>query len=295
MTEEFMMPQQNAREAFTTLISGDDSAIDLVQGALLIAMEEYPGLDPNQCLEQLNTLTNQVRHSLQSEDADSLQPGYPAEKEIRTLRAMNTVLFEQEAFRGNRSEYYDPQNSFLNRVLERRLGIPLTLSLIYIEIGTRLGLHIEGIGMPFHFFVRCDLSKTYIYIDPFEKGKFLSEQACRQRIAQIFKDGNHFDPQWLQPIRHKQFLLRMLANLKDIYIHKADFQRALSVCDRILLLNPTIPAELRDRGIVSFHLKHYSRAMRDLNVYIEMAPDANDLAEIRQQIRIIRQLIAMMN
>lgn len=295
MSEEFMAARQRARQAFTTLATEDNASIDLARVALLIAAEEYPTLNIEQYLERLEELAAQVRLRLELDEAK--MPGAPttASECFDVLHAMNSVLFEQERFRGNRVDYYNPQNSFLNRVLERRLGIPLTLSLVYMEVGKRLGLHLAGIGMPFHFIVRCALQESSIYIDPYEKGKFLSEQDCRQRLAQVFKNQEDFDSHWLEPLSSKQFLVRMLANLKHIYIHKKDFQRALMACDRILLLNPTHAVELRDRGVVHFHLKHYSRAIHDLGTYIELAPQADDLEEVRQQIKIIRQLIAMMN
>lgn len=294
MSEEFMAARQRARQAFTSLITGDEAGLDLARAALLIAAEEYPGLDIDQYLGRLTELAGQVRLRLESVPATSFQG--TRHECMETLRALNAVLFEQEHFRGSRVDYYNPQNSFLNRVLERRLGIPLTLSLVYIEVGKRLGLTLTGVGMPFHFIVRCTLpDQTFLYIDAYEKGKFLSAQDCRRRLVQIFKNPDDLDAHWLEPLSPKQLLVRLLTNLKHIYLHKNDYQRALTVCDRILLLNPQHPSELRDRGVVSFHLKRYSRALRDLNAYVELAPLADDLQEVKQQIQIIRQLISMLN
>lgn len=295
MSEEFMAARQRARQAFTTLIMEENASLDLARAALLVAAEEYPTLNIELYLERLEELAARVRLHLEQSEAHISGTPSTASECFDVLHAMNSVLFEQERFRGNRVDYYNPQNSFLNRVLERRLGIPLTLSLIYMEVGKRLGLQLEGIGMPFHFIVRCALQESPIYIDPYERGKFLSEQDCRQRLAQVFKNEEDLDPHWLEPLSSRQLLVRMLANLKHIYLHKKDFQRALMACDRILLLDPTHAVELRDRGVVHFHLKHYSRAIHDLGTYIELAPQADDLEEVRQQIKVIRQLIAMMN
>lgn len=296
MSEEFMAARQRVRQAFIALITEDDASIDLARAALLVAAEEYPALDIDLYLARLAEIAERVRLRLKSQGQAFSDPPTTLDEYLVVLQAMNAILFEQERFRGNRIDYYNPQNSFLNRVLERRLGIPLTLSLIYMEVGKRLGLRIEGIGMPFHFMVRCSLAgHAPLYIDPYEKGKFLSEQECRQRLALIFKDEKDFDPGWLEPLSSRQFLIRMLTNLKHIYLHKSDFQRALMASDRILLLNPTLALELRDRGMVHFHLKRYSRAIHDLGTYIELAPQADDVAEIRRQIKMIRQLIAMMN
>lgn len=295
MSEEFKAERQRIRQELTNLILGNEARIDLARAALLIAAEEYPHLDLQQHLTRLEELAEQVRTRMMTLDMQPANPPMTINECFDVLHAMNSVLFEQERFRGNRIDYYNPQNSFLNRVLERRLGIPLTLSLVYIEVGKRLGLHIAGVGMPFHFIVRCDFQHASIYIDPYEKGKFLSEQDCRDRLAQIFKKQEDFDPSWLEPLTSKQLLLRMLTNLKNLYRHKEDFTRALMACDRILLISPVLPVELRDRGMIHFHLKHYSRATHDLEKYIELAPQADDVEEIRQQIKVIRQLIAMMN
>lgn len=295
MSEEFMAARQRARQAFTNLIAGNEASLDLGRASLLIAAEEYPGLDIEHYLERLDTLATQVRHYLADVPKQALGTSI-GDACMETLRALNVVLFEQEHFRGSRADYYNPQNSFLNRVLERRLGIPLSLSLVYIEVGKRLGLTLAGIGMPFHFIVRCTLpGEAFVYIDPYEKGKFLSAQDCRRRLVQVFKDPADLDAHWLEPLSPKQFLVRMLTNLKQIYLHKNDYQRTLTVSDRILLLNPQHPNELRDHGLVAFHLKYYSRALRDLTAYVELAPQAEDLQEVRRQINIIRQIIAMMN
>ncbi len=288
-----MQARQRVRRAFTNLIGQEDASIDLARAALLIAAEEYPELDIAFYLDQLEILAQRVRLSLERDGRSG--GGSLASQQMEILQALNSVLFEQEHFRGNRAHYNDPQNSFLNRVLERRLGIPLTLSLLYMEIGKRLGLQIEGIGMPFHFIVRCTVARTTIYIDPYEKGKFLTEEDCRLRLARVFKNTEHLDPHWLEPLSHKQLLIRMLTNLKHIYIQQGDFQRALTACDRILLLDPMLPIERRDRGVIHFQLKYYARALRDLTAYLELSPQADDVHEVKQQIKVIRQMIAMMN
>ena len=290
-----MAARQRARLAFTALITADEADLDLGRAAFLIAAEEYPALDIDESLSRLDALANQVRFLLDSDEQQELQRPTTSNQGFNLLHALNRVLFEQEHFRGNRIDYYNPQNSFLNRVLERRLGIPLTLSLLYMEVGKRLGLGIEGIGMPFHFIVRCTFAETTIYVDPYEKGKFLTEEDCRKRLTQIFKHQEDVDPHWLEPLPAKQLLHRMLSNLKNIYLHKNDFQRALAVCDRILLLMPDLPLERRDRGVIHFHLKFYARALRDLHAYLELEPTAEDKQEVQQQIKLIRQTLAMLN
>lgn len=295
MSEDFRAARQRVRQEFTRLVLRDEAEIDLARSALLIAAEEYPNLDFALHLDRLDELAEQVRARMARLEMQPTSQPVTVNECFDVLHAMNGILFEQERFRGNRIDYYNPQNSFLNRVLERRLGIPLTLSLVYIEVGKRLGLRIAGVGMPFHFIVRCDFQNASIYIDPYEKGKFLSEQDCRDRLSQIFKNRADFDPSWLEPLSSRQLLTRMLINLKNIYIHKGDFARALMACDRILLLTPIEPLELRERGVVHFHLKQYSRAIHDLSKYLELVPSTEDAGEVRQQIKVIRQLMAMMN
>ena len=177
MSEEFMAARQRARQAFTNLIAGDEASIDLARAALLIAAEEYPSLDIDQYLTRLDTLAAEVRRHLADASEHAVDTPMSEHVCIEMLRALNVVLFEQERFRGSRTDYYNPQNSFLNRVLERRLGIPLSLSLVYIEVGKRLGLALAGVGMPFHFIVCCKMPEgTSLYIDPYEKGKFLRDR-----------------------------------------------------------------------------------------------------------------------
>ena len=292
-------PQQRARKAFIDLVAGEDASINLARAALLFALEEYPQLDIECYLKQLDLLAARVRKVLGLDELE-LESGtltqLPNDIDLlKVIDAMNLVLFEQEHFQGNQDDYYNPSNSFLNDVLENHRGIPITLSLLYMEVGRRIGLQLEGIGLPFHFVVRCRLPNEDIYIDPFEKGRLLSDKDCRERINRLFRHKVHFDPHWLEPVSQRQILVRMLANLKNIYINQEDYVRALSICDRILLLVPNAPLERRDRGIVHFHLKHYARALQDLTAYVEHAPKDEDTSDVRQQIKAIRQMIALMN
>jgi len=290
-------PQHRARRAFENLIAGEDSAIDLARAALLIAAEEYPDLDIAHYMAQLDLLAERVFEVAGLAETDFRASGQfpPNIDPLNMLHAINKVLFEQEGFHGNHVDYYNPSNSFLNEVLERHEGIPITLSLIYMEVGRRAGLQIVGIGLPFHFVVRCNLPHGNIYIDPFEGGRLLNEQDCRERINRLFRGKLPFNILWLEPVSNRQLLTRMLANLKNIYIQKGDFLRALAACDRIVLLAPDTALERKDRGIVHLHLKRYSRAIRDFSAYLELAPHAEDAEDVRRQIKTIRQTIAMLN
>jgi regulator of sirC expression with transglutaminase-like and TPR domain len=297
MTEAFPndTPQQRAFKAFEGLATGEDATIDLSLAALLIANLEYPDLDIAHYMAQLDALAERVRVLLDLPAGHTLQE-LPLQLDLHAvIEAMNTVLFEQEYFHGNTEDYYNPSNSYLNDVLEGHTGIPIALSLLYMEVGKRLGVWFDGIGLPFHFVVGCRLQGGRCYIDPFEGGRIMSEQECRMRVRQMIGEKGKIHAQWFAPISRKHLLVRMLNNLKHIYLHSEEFARALRMCDCILLLIPRSPTERRDRGIIYLHLKQYGRALRDLTAYTQLAPRAEDHDEIQRQVKIIRQTLAMMN
>ena len=292
MGEEFS--QDIHYRAFGELIAEEDTTIDVAKAALLIATIEYPELNAEHSLATLDALAYRVRAMLHVSEADTqhtqtLEP-------LTVIDAMNKVLFEEEGFRGNESDYYNPDNSFLNKVLQNHVGIPISLSLLYIEIGKRVGLPIEGIGLPFHFIVRCTLPTEILYIDPFEGGLLLSEQDCRERIRR-FSHGkmNRLPRYFFEPVKPKQLLVRMLGNLKGIYLQNEDYTKCLMVSNYILLLIPDAAREIRDRGIIHLQLKHYAKALHDLKAYLKLEPHAEDRHEIQGHIKTIQQTIAMMN
>ena len=300
MTESFPndTSQQRAFRAFEALVSGGDASLDLSLAALLIACTEYPDLDIIHYLAQIDALALRVRTLLNLPPAlaSANSPQTPIEEHpLDVIAAMNEVLFQQEHFHGNTEDYYNPANSFLNDVLERRTGLPITLSLLYMEVGKRVGVRFDGIGLPFHFVVGCLLPDGRIYIDPYETGQIYSAQECRERVRRMLNGEGKIYAQWFEPVSHRQLLVRMLNNLKHIYLTTEDYQRALPICDYIVLLLPRSPLERRDRGAIHFQLKHYTRALHDLTAYAELAPHASDVDEIRQQIKTLRQIIAMMN
>jgi regulator of sirC expression with transglutaminase-like and TPR domain len=288
--------QQRTYRAFETLIANKDAAIDLLQGALLIASTAYPELDTSHSLAQLDALACRVRAMLALPDPHT-SPELPAEIDhMDVLHAMNQVLFEEEHFHGNRTDYFNPDNSFFNRMLEERTGIPITLSLLYIEVGKRVGIEIEGVALPYQFVVSCRLpTDEIIYIDPYEQGLQLSMEECKQRIRRMSHGRVQINQHWFRAVSHRHFLLRMLNNLKHIYLEQDDYARALIICDLILLLVPQHSHEWRDRGTLHLQLKHYARAKHDLMMYLELAPNAEDRDEILKHIETVREMIAKMN
>ncbi len=297
MTERFPdeTTQQRTYRAFETLAVGNDASIDLAQAALLIASIEYPDLDTTHYLNQLDSLARRVRMVLKLSEEVTFEPLDP----LSTLHAINQVLFIEEHFHGNQADYMNPENSFLNCVLDKHTGIPITLSLLYMEVAHRAGLQIDGIGLPYHFMVRCSLPDHLIYIDPFEEGIFLSEQECRERIrsmtGQNIESKNKLHAHWFRPVSSKQLLYRMLNNLKQIYLRNDDYARGLTISNLMVILMPRLATERRDRGLIHLQLKHYARALHDLMAYLELAPKAKDRYEILNQAKSIRQIMSMLN
>jgi regulator of sirC expression with transglutaminase-like and TPR domain len=287
--------QQRTYRAFETLAAGNDASIDLAQAALLIASIEYPDLDMTCYLNQLDALARRVRMLLELPEEE-----LPAQPDpLPTLHAINHVLFTEEHFHGNQTDYMNPENSFFNCVLEQHTGIPITLSLLYIEVARRVGLQIDGIGLPYHFMVRCRVPEHLIYIDPFEEGIFLSEEECRERIRAMTghstEGKSKLHAHWFTPVSARQFLYRMLNNLKQIYLHSDDYTRVLTISNLMVILMPRIASERKDRGLIHLELKHYARAMHDLMAYLELAPKAKDRYEILNQVKSIRQIMSMLN
>jgi len=265
-----------AREQFARLASGPEDRIDLAEAALLIAAEEYPGLDVAEYLGHLDRLADEARGVCAGASTD----------EERVSR-LNHFLFVTQRFAGNQKQYYDRRNSFLNEVLDRRKGIPITLSLIYMEVARRLGFTVYGVSFPGHFLAKY-VGDTEIVIDAFI-GQTLTEDDCRQRLRAMLGPKASFGPASLRPARPKEILTRMLRNLKQIDIEKRELERALLHCERILMLNPNEPTELRDRGFVYQQLECFGPALTDLTRFLTLAPDDETADTVRESIIALRR------
>jgi len=257
------------RARFEEIATLPDDAIDLAEAALQVAAEEYPALDITACLARLDALAAQAEPALDAA-AD------PVERVAELVR-----FLAEQGFRGNTEDYYDPRNSFLNEVLERRVGIPITLSLVYLAVGRRLGLPLHGVSFPGHFLVRCDVPDGLVVVDAFEHS-LLDRDACQRRL-----DAALPVPAALEPAVHlraasaREILARLLGNLKRIYADRGDLERTLGCCDRILLLAPDEPNELRDRALVYEALALYSAAVADLDRLLERAPGHPEAPALR--------------
>jgi len=252
--------------------------IDLAKAALHIAQQEYPQLDPASYLHTLDTMADKVRDRLPERK-------YP----LQVIRTINEYLFDDLGFTGNTADYYNPCNSFLNDVLDRRTGIPIALSLVYLEIAKRLEFPMAGIGMPGHFLIRPVFEDAGIFVDPFHRGEILFPQDCEDRLEQIYNRRLKMSPSLSEPVSPKRFLARMLNNLKLIYLKREDIPKALGVVEAILLLSPESPQERRDRGLLYFHLDRIGDACRDLEMYLMQVPLAEDASAIRKLLEELSQ------
>jgi len=258
------------RLRFERLFERPETEIPLDLAALIVAQEEHPDLDCQSYLERLEALAEVVRSQLA-----------PHPDVSESVDAINHVLYDVEGFRGNQTEYYDPRNSFLNVVLDRKLGIPITLSIVYLSLCKRLGIGAWGIGLPGHFVVAIGESDRLI-VDPFDRGKRLTIADCAARVQQIYGDKITLQADMLAPLTKRMIISRLLTNLKAIYVNQADSVRALAATERLLILNPFSQRELRDRGVLGRQVKFYAQSESDLQRYLEMAAAGPDLDEIRR-------------
>jgi regulator of sirC expression with transglutaminase-like and TPR domain len=267
-------------EAFAALVGPQvgDEDIDLVRAALTIALTEYPDLDIESYVARVDELGHMAEARI-SEVGDAAQ----------TIAALNRTLFDEAGLRGNREEYYDPRNSFLNAVLDRGLGIPITLALIYIEVGRRLGFPLFGVGMPGHFLLKhYDIDGRETLVDCFSGGDILSPEDCQRRLDEIYSGQMTLRPEFLFAVSRRQMLTRILNNLKTIHLSTRNFRKALPLVDLVLVIYPRSPEDVKQRALLRYSLDQMSGAAEDLEQYLKMSPDASDADEIRQTALSIR-------
>jgi regulator of sirC expression with transglutaminase-like and TPR domain len=269
---------------FRQAVDRTEADIDLGKAALTIATSDYPDLDINAYLSRIDGLATAVAARLGAE-ADA----------YRSIAALNFVLFEQQAFRGNREHYFDPRNSFLNEVLDRKTGIPISLSILYIEVAHRIGLSLQGVGFPGHFLVKYPGDNEEIVVDPFNRGEILSQQNLETMLYRLYGGKIVFEPHLLETISKKQILRRMLNNLKIIYLRQNDLIKGLSIVDRLMVLDPGAGEDLRDRGLIYLQLECFKQALEDLESYLRLAPHAEDAPAIRQQVTVLTRQVAQIH
>jgi regulator of sirC expression with transglutaminase-like and TPR domain len=279
-------------ERFAREVRREDRDIDLAQACLLIAQDPYPALDVGRYMDEIERM------------ARRLSAGLPQGRDLEErIVALNEFLFGELGFHGNARDYYDPRNSYLNDVLERRTGIPITLSVLYMELGRRLGLAVEGVSFPGHFLVRVQLRGGTMVLDPFLGGAPQSEAELRARLKRVIPEGVADDvpvaelplDQFLEPASKRQILMRLLRNLKAIYRDTDKPELLLQVLNRMLVVTPDAATELRDRGQVYQRLECWQPALKDLTEYLEREPDASDVYDVRVRMMELRALCARMS
>lgn len=264
------LPAPTPRSRFATLVAEGGDDIDLAAAALLVAAEEYPQLTVEPYLRRLDLLAERALDRLAEETAPLI-----------VLQEVGRVLFQEEKFKGNSPAYYDPRNSFLNDVLDRRLGIPLTLSIVYLEVGWRLGLPLEGVNFPGHFLVRYRGDAVRVLIDPFMSGELRFEDQAQELLDRVYGGAVRLRPGYLRPASKRDMLVRLLANLKGIYLNSRDHERALAAIERLILVRPPAFEEVRDRGMLLARIGRTEEARIDLVEYLDAMPDAPDATRIR--------------
>jgi regulator of sirC expression with transglutaminase-like and TPR domain len=269
---------------FSRLTHGLTEQVDLAAVALEIARDEYPAIEIAAWLDRLDVMGQQVRRRVTTgEDPEVL------------IQRLNQFMFVEQGFRGNTEEYYDPRNSFLNEVLDRKLGIPITLSLIYLAVANRAGLTLKGVGMPAHFIVMFHGPQREIFIDPFHGGAILTRESCELRVSQVLGVPVTLDQEQLEPSPSDQIVLRLLGNLKVIYARQGDHPRALRVQERIWALDRSDASERRDLGVLYLHNDRPAAAIEHLKAYCRMRPDADDLETVRTLLKAAAKLQVSMN
>ncbi len=273
---------------------------DLARAALLIARLEYPRLDPAPYLARLDQMGHDVRRRLAE------RPGALPDQ----FDTLSRYLYEDQGFHGNREHYEDPRNSCLNQVLDRRCGIPVTLAIVFLEIAKRAGVPAVGVGFPGHFLIRersepAASARLPLVIDPFDRGRALSERDCRALLRQSLGDAAEFDLKLLAPITPRQILLRVLGNLKRMYVQLRSFPQARDVTELLLALNPSGVSDLRDRGLLAYHMQDFSGALRDLEAYLRVTSRTGSEAgraerqaeheQIWEHIKTLRRRVASLN
>ena len=251
--------------------------MNLARAALLVAMEEYPQLPVDLYLARIDQIAEEVKDRLDCESAP-----------LVVLNEVIETLYVRRSLRGNRAAYYDPRNSFLNDVLDRGLGIPLTLGMVLLEVGWRLALPLEGVKFPGHFLVRYRGDEVELLIDPFDAGKIRFGDQAQEILDQVYGGVVRLQDDFLRTASKREMLARMLTNLKSLYVKVGDHARALAAVERLLMISPTAPSESRTRGVLLARMGRREEAAEQLAAYLRVRPTASDAGRVRKMLRDLR-------
>lgn len=267
MTDDLVLPE------WTSLARLDDESVPLLGTALLIASDEYPALDTSACAAVLSSHAEDIRAEIDGIEHCAMK-----------MQAINRQLFEVLGYAGDHDAYYDPRNSYINQVFDRRLGNPISLAMVQMAVARRLGVPLDGVSFPGHFLVRLPVDDGVLVMDPFNRGRPLDVDELRQRMRPHLGDNVPDDDalsQILHPASHRAILMRVLRNLHGVYHEAGDWARATRCADRLLSLSPHDADALRDRGLGYLRLGHVSGARADLSRFLQQNPGSDDTAQVR--------------
>ena len=275
---------ENIRDDFVRAVRRPEPTLDLARAALLVAAESDPRVDVDGQLHTLDSWAAQLRARLE-----------PDWNNLQKLARLRNFVFEELGFRGDSKDYFSPSNSLLHEVMERRLGVPLTLSIIFMELGWRIGIPFEGVGFPGHFLIRLTGEPRDLVLDPFNHARTMHEEDCRQLLNEVTGGRLEFDGRMLASVTKRDIITRLLLNLKGAYLRAHDDESALAAVERLLLIHPEDMDEARDRGLLLFRLRRYGPALDSLSAYLAARPEAPDRDSISQHVTTLRHLVASLN
>jgi regulator of sirC expression with transglutaminase-like and TPR domain len=279
-----MQAPEGIRADFVRLMSRSEADLDLAHAALLVAAESHPDLDVQGELQRIEAWADELKQHLE-----------PSFNNLQKLARLRRFAFEQLGLRGDANDYYSPSNSLLHEVMSRRRGIPLTLSILFLELGWRIGMPIEGVGFPGHFLVRLAGEEQDVILDPYRRGVQVHEEDRRRMLEEITGGRLPYDDAMMASVGKRDMIVRLLRNLKAAYLREQDDARALLAVEKLLVVLPEDPEETRDRGLLRYRLHRYGPAAEDLARYLERRPAAADRARIEEHLANLRRMIASLN
>lgn len=262
-----------------------ETKIDLIRASLNISQYiKYPDLDIESYIERLSSMTDDIRSRLSSA-ADCYE----------TVSTINNYLYDDMGFEGNKDDYYDPRNSFINYVIDTGRGIPISMSIIYSYIANELGVETRGVCFPGHFIIRTVNEEGEFIIDPYNRGKILTRDDCQSILDNLFGGRISLEERFLDFADNHHILKRVINNLKNIYVSCKDYENALKTVNLLLLLDPEDTDQLRDRALICINLECYSQSLEDLeNYFTRISPDVQD-EELRSYIPVLKNIVANLN
>lgn len=276
--------QNNNRERFVRELAKSEADLDLAHAALLMSRRLTQNFNTTLYLTLLDDIARPLRRIVET-----------ARHDVDIVNHLNTYLFQELKFVGNTQQYYHPHNSFLNKVLDLRTGIPISLSLVYLELGWRLNLPVWGVGLPGHFMVAYGSHKMPIYIDVFNGGNLLTEDECIALTRATNISRTAFRAAYLKPVTKRAMLFRMLLNLKQIYVGNEDWEAAYRTVDMMLVVRPKEIGELRDRGLIAYRLNYLQSAIFDIQRYLFLAPHVPEEEWLNQHLEMMEDQILRLN